>query len=466
MALGLMVALTACDRPAEPPAQPGPSPSPTAPAVTPSPTPAPTPTPEPTPEPEPTPTPDPTPPPLPSIGRKSIDLARYYNGITVESEYLPEQGEVTAAVDRNDNASYVLEIRFRIRVPIPASTREQLMANDPKLPAMLTGFDQLLEQAKVSPAFTRLYENKVEWNRNRVGRLDDLLSRHNFYDCDTILEVTHPETGRRALLVMADMDVNTDGSDGDRNVEIDDSSMFFQPQTSYRWRRQTKRPNPFLAKSEARLKELEREFAEPGLSVEKNRQLRQSIDAVNRRIFDLKTYSFLISDTDPFIVLPGFMLRGDTSPFAPKLGDYALVIYGDKIYPAILGDAGPSFKMGEASMRLCREIDPRTSSIRRAVSNIRVTYIVFPGTAPANAGPPDLEAWHDACETLLNEIGGSPTELHRWENLVPPWPTPTPSPTPTPEPSSSPEPSPDLEQSEEEAAPATPEATGAGQSET
>jgi hypothetical protein len=378
--------------------------------------------PEPTPTPLPTPTPEPTPPPLPSIGRQSIDLARYYNGITIESEYLPEQGEETAATERLDNQAYVLEMRLRVRVPVAASTAEQIGANDPKLPHMLNDFELLLENAEISPAYQRLYENKVEWNRTRLGRLNDLLSRHNFYDCDTILNLRHPETGRRVILAMGDMDLNTDGSDGDRNYEVDSSSAFFLPQTSYRWRKQTDRPNPFLAREEKRLQELESEFAKPGLSIERNRELRAGIENAKRRIFDLKTYSFLISDTDPFIVLPGFMMRPEEGPDRPRFGDYALVIYDRKIYPAILGDAGPSFKFGEASMRLCREIQPATNAIRRAVSNLRVTYLVFPGTADESPGPPDLERWQEMCQMLLHEIGGSPVDLHHWENLVPPWP--------------------------------------------
>lgn len=90
-------------------------------------------------------------------------------------------------------------------------------------------------------------------------------------------------------------------------------------------------------------------------------------------------------------------------------------------------------------MRICREIEPRTSAIRRAVSNIRVHYVVFPGTADPERGPPDLTRWHEKVSQLWQEIGGKEGGLFEWENLVPPWPTPTPSPTPTPIPTTSPE---------------------------
>ena len=225
------------------------------------------------------------------------------------------------------------------------------------------------------------------------------------------------------------MDVNTDGSDGDRNYAIDGSSQFFQPQTSYRWKKLTERPNPFLGVAERKLTALKAEFGQKGLTAERNRELKTAIDDTNRRIYDLQNWSFLISEADPFIVLPGFVLRDSESAYSPQLGDYAVVIYEGKVYPAIVGDAGPSFKMGEASMRLCKQLNPKSSALSRPVSTLRVSYLVFPGTAEPPATP-DIAKWNERCKELLNEIGGIAPELFQWENIVPAWPTPTPSPTP------------------------------------
>lgn len=393
------------------------------------PTPTPVPTPTPTPTPVPTPTPEPTP---PQIARKPIDFAELYNGITVRTKLETPAGSKTAAVDRNDPDSYTAEITLRLRIPVPAATVEAIAENDPKLPHMLTDFQTLMDGAEVSPAFEQLYKNKVDYVRTRLKRLDTALSRHNVYDCDTILQMQHPQSGRRVLLLMGDMDVNTDGSDGDRNVELDTSSPFYQPQTSYRWRKLTDRPNPALALWEAKLDEAKKEFAIPGLPAARNQELKARIERLTNTIRELKTWSFLVSTTDPFIVLPGFMMRGEGA-FGPKVGDYAIVIYDKKLYPAIVGDAGPSFKMGEASLRLCQAIEPRSSGVRRPVSSLKVAYLVFPGTAEEKAAPPDLEMWRARCNELLAEIGGSSVDLHAWENLVKPWPTPTPSPTPAPE---------------------------------
>src|SRR6478609_573501 len=73
----------------------------------------------------------------------------------------------------------------------------------------------------------------------------------------------------------------------------------------------------------------------------------------------------------------------------------------------------------------------KKSDWNRAVSNIKVSYLIFPGTAET-PGPPDLTRWNQRCKELLDEIGGVGTELHVWKDIVPPWPTPTPSPTVSP----------------------------------
>ena len=174
---------------------------------------------------------------------------------------------------------------------------------------------------------TSFYKNKIDFVRERLNRLDLILSRHNFYDCETILELQDPESGRKALLMQGDMDLNTDGSDGDRNFPIDGSSPTFQPQTSYRWPKLTNRPNPSCVHMKKRLATLKQEFTAKGLAIERNRELKRSIDETNRVINELKTSSFLISEADPSIVVPSFMLSTDDSAFSPSIGDYAAVIY-------------------------------------------------------------------------------------------------------------------------------------------
>jgi hypothetical protein len=107
------------------------------------------------------------------------------------------------------------------------------------------------------------------------------------------------------------------------------------------------------------------------------------------------------------------------------------VIYGDGIYPAIVGDIGPNDKVGEASFRIAKQINPQATPYNRPVSDLKVTYLVFPGTADPQFGPPDLEKLSARCQQLVDEIGGASVPLHHWQNIIP-TPTPTPSPTPTP----------------------------------
>ena len=354
-----------------------------------------------------------------------------FNGLQYQWKVETQPGE-TAARDRKKDDAYRLELNLKIRLPRPATTLEDVKVVNTRLPELLPSLPVLLQTAQVSPDFAKLYDLKLDWLKERLEKIEQILSRHNFYDCDTILKLKHPETGRRALLVQGDMDVNVDGSDGDRNVEVDGSGQFFQPQTSYRWPKTTDRPNPFIKKYEERIAESEAELAKPDTKEARRGELRERIAKSKLQIADLKSASFLVSKTDPTIVLPGFMLRG-SGPDAPKIGDYAVVIHEDKMYPAIVGDAGPSYKVGEASLRLCNEIRDTGTPLARPVSDLTVTYLVFPGSADEKRSEPDLANWHARCAELLAQMGVPAAPLHQWEDLVPPWPTPTPSPTPSSE---------------------------------
>jgi hypothetical protein len=121
-----------------------------------------------------------------------------------------------------------------------------------------------------------------------------------------------------------------------------------------------------------------------------------------------------------------------------KVGDYALVIFGDRIFPAIVGDIGPSDKAGEASLRIAKEINGTATAYNRPVSDLKVTYVIFPDTGEKPWGPPDLEKLQARSEALVKEIGGATVPVHHWENIIPPLPSPTPTPTPSPTPSASP----------------------------
>jgi hypothetical protein len=219
------------------------------------------------------------------------------------------------------------------------------------------------------------------------------------------------------------MDVVSDGSDGDRLATMPDeivNSTHYQPFTSYGWPKKTKTPNPMVAGWEKRLAGAKVELAASGTTADRKAWLRERMQYLQRGIDDMKGRSFLIADYDPFIVIPVNLLTANDA-FAPKVGDYAVVAHGDKLYPSIVGDGGPTFKVGEASLRMAKQINPKASSYSRPESDLVVTYVVFPGSREETKGPPDYEKWRTRCEELLKECGGlgEGVELHRWENLLP-----------------------------------------------
>ena len=370
-------------------------------------------------------TPEPTATRPPPITGK-LDTGRLFNGITLHSSVETTPG-TDASTERADPESYVLDLKLNARVPTANRTIEELAKVTPRLPELLPGLAGMTGPNSVSPLYTELYNTKVRMLRENLVRLDLVLSRHNFFDCQTVLQLEHPQTKRKALLLQADMDVDCDGSDGDRMPVGTGAPTNFKPFTSFKWNKKTPQPNPYLSGTEERLKKAEDEFAAKTTAPDRKNDLRKAITQLRAEVATLKKFSFLIGTTDPYIVMPGAFTRGKD---ATKTGDYALVIFGDGVYPAIVGDIGPNDKVGEASFRIAKQINPQATPYNRPVSDLKVTYLVFPGTADPQFGPPDLEKLSARCQQLVDEIGGASAPLHHWENIIPPLPTPTPSPTP------------------------------------
>ncbi len=373
----------------------------------------------PEPPPTPTPIPVPTPTPPPYVPAKRLDTGKIFNGmqyrVTLETEF---GGSATA--ERNDPESYRAELVFKVRVPKPHKSLEDISQLNRRLPELLPALPTLIENAKISPVFGDLYRLKCSSLQSGLHRLDTLLTRHNFYDCETLLEFQHPQTKRRALFIQADMDVDTDGSDVDRVPEIEGASSTFQPFTSYRWAKKTDKVSPLIAFRDEKIKELEQELAGTPTAVRRE-QATSSIAALKDEIGQLKRFSFLIGHADPFIVLPGSMFgAGRTGPFAPAVGDYCVVIHDGVLYPAIVGDVGPRAKMGEASLRICKQILPTATGASRPVNDLKVTYLVFPGSVERPFAVPDLAKWRAKCAKLLEEIGGHQGELFAWEDIAKP----------------------------------------------
>ena len=378
-----------------------------------------------------------TPTPLPEafIPYSRMETAKLFNGMEIQSKVTTVEG-APALVERKTPDAYTLELDVRVRVPQAAQTLDQLAAADPLIGTLLPGLRDELPTAKVSDFYHGLYQLKVEAVNRALVRLDQVVSRHNFFDCNTILELQDPKTTRKALLIQSDMDVNADGSDADRLSDVEGSTANFQPFTSYRWPKKTSKASQFIPEREEKLKQLQSEYDAKTTPPERKKVLKDQMEQLLKEVNELKKYSFLVAKADPYIVLPGFMFRQPNQPFQPRLGDCVVVIFQGKFYPALLGDVGPSYKIGEASLRICSQLDPRSTAYNRPASDLNITYIVFPDSAEDPPGPPDLQKLRVRCSTLLNEIGGYIGELWNWEDILS-----KPSPIPSSSASSPPTPS-------------------------
>lgn len=342
-------------------------------------------------------------PPFPPALPEKVEAGRFEHinsiapGFNMHSSVLFAPG-TTAFADRKKKDAYMLKLSMQLYLPHAADGRELLQAN-PKLPQVLADYEGLMSGAKVSPWYRSLYLHKQNRLRKTAATLDRLLDRHNFYDTDTILQIAAPNSGRKVLWVQADMDVVSDGSDGDRLPTMPDKvlkSDYYQPTTSYRWKKTGTTPNPLLKVWEARLEKLLKDKSAS----------KDAIADARATVYDLKNCSFLLAEYDPFIVIPLTFKEGKDDSYRPQPGDYAAVIVENRVFPAIVGDFGPNYKAGEASLRLAKLVNPRATSLARPVSDLKVSYLIFPNTKePVNAAP-DYTRLNARCRELLDDIGG------------------------------------------------------------
>ena len=362
-------------------------------------------------------------PPFPPALPERVEPGRYEHintmspGMNVLSAVQFEPGG-TASQDRKDLGAYQLRVALNLRLP-KAADGETLKLANPKLPELFNRYGDLMAGARVSQWYSAIYLHKQNHMRKNAATLSRLLDRHNYYDTDTVLEIESPDTGRKVLWMQADMDVVSDGSDGDRLPDMPEkvkNSDHYQPMTSYRWRKRGTNPNPLLPHWEERVKKLSADKKNNASALEYARNV----------VHDLKKYSFLLAEYDTFVVLPLAFKNGDNDAYRPQLGDYAAVVVGDRIFPAIVGDYGPRHKTGEASLRLARLVNPKSTSFARPVSNLGVSYIFFPGTKEPENGPIDYNRLNSRVQELLNEMGGltPAAQFQQVEDPLAPKPTP------------------------------------------
>lgn len=324
-------------------------------------------------------------------------ISKMTPGLNVLSSVQFEQGS-TASQDRKALAAYQVRVALNLRLP-QAADGESLKHANPKLPELFAKYSDFMAGAKVSQWYQALYLHKQNRIRKEAATLARLLDRHNYYDTDTILEIEAPGTGRKVLWVQADMDVVSDGSDGDRLPDMPEkvkNSDHYQPMTSYRWRKLGTTPNPLLPHWEERVTKLSKDKKANAAALQHARNV----------VHDLKKYSFLLAEYDSFIVVPLTFKNGGNEAYRPQLGDYAAVVVGDRVFPAIVGDFGPRFKAGEASLRLARLINPKATPFARPVSDLGVSYVIFPHSKEPENGPINYERLNSRVQELLQEMGG------------------------------------------------------------
>lgn len=317
------------------------------------------------------------------------------------------------------------------------------------------------QPAKLSPFWDVLYNTKEkDFLANLRVKRDGFYPWTIIYDCDTVMEIGDPKApdGQRILLFQSDMDIDADGSDGERLSSPSDYGKDdqFQPEASYRWREAPRVENPFIqkwatrrdqawdnaARLEAHLKVWDSIKPKYGHQIDEDilkvqKQLTKEKAEANYaagRVRDITLDRHYVGELDPFIVVPHEWteVTYKDSPFAPSVGDYALVFYGKKVYPCLFADQGPIMKIGEASFALARQIredNPRLMERQITASfspiyDLGVTYMIIPGTAKPKSswGLPDYERWNRECAEIIKNLGGLADgfELHRWskESLI------------------------------------------------
>src|SRR5207237_9153119 len=135
----------------------------------------------------------------------------------------------------------------------------------------------------------------------------------------------------------------------------------------------TAAPDPDIAATEEGLKRAEDEAALATTTPARERQLRTSIAQLRAEGGTFRKYSFLIGATDPFIVVPGAFTHAHDPV---KLGDYALVVFGDSVYPAMVGDVGPNDKVGGASLRIAKQINATSKTHHASGSNQKLPFVI------------------------------------------------------------------------------------------
>lgn len=338
----------------------------------------------------------------------------------------------------------------RYSIPEPATTLTELEEGTENLGTILPELGDLLEAnpEPLSPLFASLYEAKTRSGTTLQNKKDKWMNTKKWFDCRTILKLSRAGsdgTNHKLMLFQSDMQSVTDGTDPIRKNQLADyeeglKSSYFQDLTSYRWEHPGAHlENPFY-EHYAMFDDLHAEIDRLAPLIEGNKDLQYQIrllysgvkkaaDKIKKEQSYLANTRSLLAEHDPFIVLPKNWLGEDSEGkiladwekklgegWTPRRGDFAIVICDGKVIPAIVGEAGPVYEIGEASLKVGRVINPKASGRISAVDDLRVTYLVFPQSRNENFGVPEIDDVRAACERELANFGGlgDAFSFHSW----------------------------------------------------
>jgi uncharacterized protein YgiM (DUF1202 family) len=108
---------------------------------------------------------------------------------------------------------------------------------------------------------------------------------------------------------------------------------------------------------------------------------------------------YLDASVVPYIVVPMVSSRFNYAAAGIRMGSAALVLYGDKIAYATVGDVGPKDILGEASYAVAKKLGINANPSSGGVDS-GVTYIVFPGIANDVGNPEDPAAVAQKVRTI------------------------------------------------------------------
>jgi hypothetical protein len=347
-----------------------------------------------------------------------VDIQQLSNGIPLRTEVVYGSGQ-SVSDERILADSYTANYQVKIRIPQPAIKMSDLEKNGSRLSLILPGFASLFAKGTISPCFRTVYDTKIAQVKQNATRLNQMIPKASFYECNTILNFVS-DKGRKMLFIQADMDAEIQGSDGERLHKMPPeqvNSLDYNPFTAYHWRVSGDFPNPMIEGWKRRITIGEKELAETTTDLQKKKWIQNRIETLKQGVEHMKRNGFLISTYDPYIVLPYYLVNRPNDAFSPKIGDYAVVIHGNKVYPCIVGDESHDSAIGEASARIAGELNAQWKLGSKAVFIPTVNYIIFPNSREAQAKSPDYAYWRAKCIALLSEVGGlgRDYQLHEWD---------------------------------------------------